>query len=130
HSRVALVKELPAGVPISYSRLTTLERPSRLAVLSAGYADGIPMPFSTRAQVLLGGQRCRVMGRVTMDQLIVDVTDLQTPPEPGDQATFIGRQGNETITVAEFSRWGDSIPWECFCSISKRVTRVYKTFRQ
>ena len=130
HGRVALIKSLPAGSPVSYGRLTTLERPTRLAVLSAGYADGIPMPFSTRAEVLVAGCRCRVLGRVTMDQLIVDVTDVKESPNAGDQATFIGRQGDESISISEFSQWGDSIPWECFCSISKRVTRVYKTFRE
>ena len=130
HSRVSLLKSLPAGCPVSYGRLTTLSRPTRLAVLSAGYADGIPMPFSTRAEVLVRGQRCPVLGRVTMDQLIVDVTDLSETPAAGDIATFIGSQGDESISVAEFCRWGDSIPWECFCSISKRVTRVYKTFRE
>ncbi len=130
HGRVSLLKSLPEGCPVSYGRLTTLSRPTKLAVLSAGYADGIPMPFTKRAEVLVGGQRCPVLGRVTMDQLIVDVTDLTESPEAGDMATFIGSQGSETISVAEFCRWGDSIPWECFCSISKRVTRVYKTFRE
>lgn len=130
HGRVSLLKSLPKGCPVSYGRLTTLSRPTKLAVLSAGYADGIPMPFTKRAEVLVAGQRCPVLGRVTMDQLIVDVTDLPEAPEAGDQATFIGSQGDETISVAEFCGWGDSIPWECFCSISKRVTRVYKTFRE
>jgi alanine racemase len=130
HGRVALVKNLPEGSPVSYGRLTTLQRPTRLAVLSAGYADGIPMAFTKRAEALVGGFRCKVLGRVTMDQLIVDVTDLPEPPNEGDQATFIGTQDNETITIAEFSRWGDSIPWECFSSISQRVRRVYKTFRE
>jgi len=130
HSRIALVKFLPEGSPISYGRLTTLSRPSTTAVLSAGYADGIPMSFTNCGQVLISGVRCPVLGRVTMDQLIVDVTDLEEPPKIDDQATFIGKNGDETITIAEFSHWGNSIPWECFCSISNRVTRVYKTFRK
>ena len=75
HGRVSLIKQLPEGCPVSYGRLTTLERPTTLAILSAGYADGIPMPFTKRAEVLISGRRCPVMGRVTMDQLIVDVTD-------------------------------------------------------
>jgi len=130
HGRISLIKKLPAGCPISYGRLTTLERPTTLAVLSAGYADGIPMPFTNRAEVLIRGQRCPVVGRVTMDQLIIDVTDLSETPEAGEIATFIGTQADESISVAEFSEWGNSIPWESFCSISKRVTRVYKTFRE
>ncbi|MCZ6671866.1 MAG: alanine racemase [Verrucomicrobia bacterium] len=130
HGRVSLVKTIPAGNPISYGRLTTIARSTTLAVLSAGYADGIPMPFTNRAEVLIQGNRCPVLGRVTMDQLIVDVTDLEKSPESGDIATFIGTQDEGQISISEFSRWGKSIPWECFCSISKRVTRVYKTFRE
>ncbi len=130
HCRVALVKSLPKGTPISYGRLVILERPSQVAVLAAGYADGIPMPFTNRGQVLINGNRCCVLGKVTMDQLIVDVTDLPKVPQNGEIATFIGKRGEEEITISEFSRWANSIPWECFCSISKRVPRVYKTFRE
>lgn len=130
HGRIALIKSIPKGASISYNRLKITERHTKTAVLSAGYADGIPMPFTNRAEVLISGKRCPVLGRVTMDQLIVDITDLEDEPIEGDIATFIGKQGLESISVAEFSRWGNSIPWECFCSISKRVTRVYKTFRE
>ncbi|MDA1067623.1 MAG: alanine racemase [Verrucomicrobia bacterium] len=130
HARVALVKKLPEGSTISYNRLTILSRPTTLAVLTAGYADGIPMPFTTRAEVLVSGKRCKVLGRVTMDQLIIDVTDLPEAPLEGDTATFIGSQEKEHISIYEFSNWGNSIPWECFSSISQRVTRIYKTFRE
>lgn len=130
HSRVSLVKPLPQGAPISYGRLLTLQRPSHIAVLAAGYADGIPMQFTNRGQVLIKGSRCPVLGRVTMDQLIVDVTDLPRLPQSGDVATFIGKRGEKEITVAEFSKWAQTIPWECFCSISQRVPRIYKTFRE
>ncbi len=130
HSRVSLVKPLPQGAPISYGRLLTLQRPSHIAVLAAGYADGIPMQFTNRGQVLIKGIRCPVLGRVTMDQLIVDVTDLPSLPESGEVATLIGKRGGTEITVAEFSKWAKTIPWECFCSISQRVPRIYKTFRE
>ncbi|MBC9868275.1 MAG: alanine racemase [Opitutae bacterium] len=130
HSRVSLVKPLPQGTPISYGRLLTLQRLSHIAVLAAGYADGIPMKFTNRGQVLIKGSRCPVLGRVTMDQLIVDVTDLPRLPQSGDVATFIGKRGGKEITVAEFSKWAETIPWECFCSISQRVPRIYKTFRE
>jgi len=130
HGKVALVKQLPKGSTISYGRLTTVTRPTTTAVLTAGYADGIPMPFTQRAEVLVSGKRCKVLGRVTMDQLIIDVTDLPEEPKEGDIATFIGSQEDEYISISEFSNWGNSIPWECFSSISQRVTRVYKTFRE
>ena len=78
------------------------------------------------AQLLIRGRRCPVLGRVTMDQTIVDVTDA---PEVavGDQATFVGRQGEEAIVVTEFAKWAETIPYEILCSVTKRVPRVYRT---
>lgn len=128
-TRVGLVKTLPAHTPISYGQSSRLPRRSRLAVLTAGYADGIPTAASNRGQVLLKGQRCPIIGRVTMDQTVVDITALNTPPEVGDEAVLIGRQEGAEITVAEFSQWSASIPWETFCSLSKRVQRLYRTSR-
>jgi len=126
HTRVGIVKALPRGTTISYGRTHTLARDSRIAVLCAGYGDGVPRAVSNRAQVLLRGRRCAVLGRVTMDQTVVDVTDA---PEiaAGDEAVLIGRQGGQEITITEFSRWADTIPWETLCSITKRVPRFYKT---
>lgn len=126
HTRVGLVKEVPAGTPVSYNGTFVTARPTRLAVLTAGYADAIPTAASNRAQVLLGGRRCPVLGRVTMDQTIVDATDLPEPPRPGDPATLIGRQGAEAIGAAEFAAACQSIPYEVFCSLSQRVTRLYR----
>ncbi len=130
HARIALIKDLPKGTPISYSGMATLERDSTLAVLAAGYADGIDLQFTNRGFVLINGQRCPSIGRITMDQTIVDITDLKNRPECGEIATLIGQQEDESISIAEFSTWSGSIPWECFCSISKRVGRIYKTFRE
>lgn len=129
HARVGLIKELPSGVPISYGQTHKLRRRSRLAVLTAGYGDGIPTTASNRAAALIRGQRCPLLGRVTMDQTIVDVTDLPTAA-PGDVATLIGEQGPERISVEEFAAWADNIPWEIFCSITKRVPRHYITARE
>ncbi len=126
HTRVGIVKSLPRGTTVSYGRTRTLERDSQVAVLCAGYADGLPRALSNRASVLIRGQRCAVLGRVTMDQTVVDVTDLPAVA-CGDEVVLIGRQGAGEITVTEFSRWADTIPWETLCSISKRVPRVYKT---
>jgi alanine racemase len=126
HTRVGLVKKLPRGTGISYGRTHTLARDSTIAVLCAGYGDGIPRAASNRASVLLQGKRCRVLGRVTMDQTIVDVTDVPGV-KCGDEAVLVGRQGAAEITTAEFSRWADTIPWETLCSVTKRVPRLYKT---
>ncbi|HEY1763831.1 MAG TPA: alanine racemase [Opitutaceae bacterium] len=125
-TRVGIVKALPAGTTISYGRTRMLSRDSRVAVLCAGYGDGIPRAVSNRASVLIHGARCPVLGRVTMDQTVVDVTDV---PEvsSGDEVVLIGRQGVAEITIGEFSRWAETIPWETLCSVTKRVPRVYKT---
>lgn len=125
-ARVGLVKSLPAGTGVSYGRTHVLRRDSRVAVLTAGYGDGIPRATSNRGQVLVRGRRCPILGRVTMDQTIVDVTDL---PEvsAGDEAVLVGRQGDAEIPLAEFSRLADTIPWETLCSVTKRVPRLYRT---
>jgi len=126
HTRVGLVKALPRGTTISYGRTHTLARDSVVAVLCAGYGDGFPRSASNRASVLIHGRSCAVLGRVTMDQTVVDVTGVPGVA-CGDEAVLVGRQGSAEITLAEFSRWADTIPWETLCSVTKRVPRVYKT---
>jgi len=126
HTRVGIVKDLPCGTTISYGRTHTLARDSRVAVLTAGYGDGLPRAASNRARVIVRGRRCPVLGRVTMDQTIVDVTDVPGV-ERGDEAVLVGRQQNAEISLAEFSHWADTIPWETLCSVTKRVPRIYKT---
>jgi alanine racemase len=126
HTRVGIVKRLPSGTTVSYGRTRRLGRDSTIAVLCAGYGDGIPRSVSNRASVLLKGVRCPVLGRVTMDQTIVDVTDVPGVA-CGDEAVIVGRQGTDEISVGEFSRWADTIPWETLCSVTKRVPRVYRT---
>lgn len=125
-TRVALVKNLPAGTGISYGRTRVLPRDSRVAILAAGYGDGIPRALSNRGEVLIRGHRCPILGRVTMDQTIVDVTDLPAAAA-GDEAVLVGHQGPAEIPLKEFSRWADTIPWETLCSVTKRVPRIYRT---
>lgn len=127
HARVGLVKSLPEGASVSYGRSYTLKRRSQLAVLTAGYGDGVPTTLSNRGVVLIRGHRCPIIGRVTMDQTIVDVTDLDGAVAPGELATLVGQQGDERITVVEFSRMSGQVPWEVFCGVTKRVERLYKT---
>ncbi len=127
HTRVGLVKQLPAGTGISYGRTHRLQRASTLAILTAGYGDGIARACSNRAQVLIHGQRCPVLGRVTMDQTIVDITNVSAKISCGDPVVLVGRQGEGEITLTEFSDWSDSIPWETLCSVTKRVPRLYRT---
>jgi alanine racemase len=127
HTRVGLVKKLPAGTGISYGRTHRLKRDTSVAILTAGYGDGIARACSNRASVLIHGQRCPVLGRVTMDQTIVDITDIGTAVECGDAVVLVGKQGDGNISVTEFSAWSDTIPWETLCSVTKRVPRLYRT---
>lgn len=126
-TRVSLVKRLPAGTEISYGRTCRLERDSRIAILCAGYGDGIPRSLSNKGVALLQGRRCRYLGRVTMDQTIVDVTDLPREPAIGDEVCLIGAQNGAEIQLETFSQWAGTISWEILCSITKRVPRIYKT---
>lgn len=125
-TRVGLVKTLPAGETVSYARTHRLERETRVAIICAGYGDGIPRSMSSRAQVLIHGRRCPVLGRITMDQTIVDITQL-TDVRVGEEVVLVGRQSDGEISIAEFSAWGETIPWETLCSVTKRVTRIYRT---
>ena len=128
HARVVLVKDLPAGTAVSYNRTKTLSRPTRVAIVAVGYGDGVPTAASNRGSFLVRGQRCPILGRVTMDQSIVDVTDVLSVIV-GDVATILGAQGADRITVAEFCAWSDCIPWEALCTLTQRVQRVYRTDR-
>lgn len=125
-TRVGVVKRLPAGNTISYGRTHCLQRDSTLAVLCAGYGDGVPRALSNRGAVLIRGRRCPILGRVTMDQTIVDVTDVPLVT-CGDEAVLFGKQDGAEIPVVEFSAWADTIPWEILCSVSKRVPRIYRS---
>jgi alanine racemase len=128
HARVVLVKDLPAGTAVSYNRTKTLTRPTRVAIVAVGYGDGVPTAASNRGFFLVCGQRCPILGRVTMDQTIVDITDVPSVVV-GDIATILGAQGTDRITVAEFCAWAECIPWEALCTLTQRVQRVYRTDR-
>ncbi len=129
HTRVGLVKDLPVGTDISYARTHALRRDSRIAVLTAGYGDGVPLELSNRGHVLLHGQSCPILGRVTMDQTMIDVTDCPAA-QIGDHAVFIGKDQGCEITATQYSALAKTIPWETLCSVTKRVTRVYVGSRE
>jgi len=128
HARVVLVKDLPAGTAVSYNRTKVLTRPTRVAIVAVGYGDGVPTAASNRGCFLVRGKRCPILGRVTMDQTIVDVTEV-SGATVGDIATILGAQGADRISVAEFCAWSDCIPWEALCTLTQRVQRVYRTDR-
>jgi alanine racemase len=124
-TRIGLVRDLPEGSSISYGRTFVTPRSMRVATLTAGYADGYPRHLSNRdAAVLVRGQRCALLGRVTMDLMVIDVSkfgDVQA----GEEVVLMGRQGNEEISCAELADKAGTITWEITTRIAARVRRVY-----
>jgi alanine racemase len=124
-TRICLVRDLPKGSSISYGRTFITPRKMRVATLSAGYADGYPWHLSNRdAAVLVRGQRCAILGRVTMDLMMIDVSKI-TNAQVGDEVVLMGRDGNEEISCVELARTAGTIPWEITTRIGARVRRVY-----
>jgi alanine racemase len=122
-TRVLLVREVPAARSISYGRTFVTPRPMRIATIAAGYADGYPRQASNRgACVLIGGRRCALLGRVTMDQLLIDVTDVPSVAL-GDEVVLLGAQGDAEIFAAELAEWGGTIAWHIFTGIGGRTKR-------
>lgn len=124
HTQVGLVKSLPKGTSISYGRAYCLEKNSKLAVLTAGYGDGIPLKYGEKGTVLIKGKHCPIVGRITMDQTITDVTEVPDV-QPGDKVTLIGESDGARISMEDFCVKAQTIPWAVLCSITKRVKRVY-----
>ena len=123
-SRLVQVRDLPAGVPISYARTFTTARPTRTGVVAVGYGHGYSWLLSNRGHMLVRGKRVPILGRVTMDLTMVDVTEL---PEAsvGDEVVLFGEQGDAALTLEEVAGGSETIPYEIMCTIGKRVTRIY-----
>lgn len=121
-TRIWQLKSVPAGCGVSYGRTFVTKRPSRIAVLPIGYADGYSRALSNRAEVLVGGERAPVVGRVCMDLTMVDVTDIPGV-EANDEVVLWGKQGEEEITVNEVAAWQDSISYEVLTRVGKRIPR-------
>ena len=125
-TRVSLVRNLPAGHGVSYGRTFITPRPMRVGTLAMGYADGYPRHLShAGAEVLVRGRRCPVLGRITMDQTMIDL-DALPEVEAGEEVVLIGRQGREEILAAELASKSGTIPWEIFTGLTARVGRIYR----
>ncbi|ULA61487.1 MAG: Alanine racemase [Nitrospira sp.] len=122
---IAHVHTISRGSSVSYNRTFIASRPTRVAVLPVGYADGYNRLLSNRGQVLIGGQRVPVIGRVCMDMTMVDVTDVHGV-QVGNEAILIGQQETERITAADLAAWQQTIPYEILCAIGSRVPRRYR----
>ncbi len=127
-TKIGLIKQLPKGTAISYGKTLTLERDTSVAVLTGGYGDGIPLGLSNSGSVIIKGHRCSILGRVTMDQTIVDVSNINGI-QCGDSVILIGSEDCTDISASEFSETANTIPWESLCSITKRVPRIYSAGR-
>ncbi len=121
-ARVAQVKEIKAGECVSYGRTFIAGKDMKLATIAIGYADGYSRLLSGKGEILINGKRAKITGRVCMDQLMCDVTDIDV--KANDVATLIGRDGNECITADELASIYGTIGYEVVCGISKRVPRV------
>lgn len=121
---ITLVRRLPAGHGVSYGRTFITPRPMTVAAIAAGYGDGYPRQVSGKgAGVLLRGRRCAVLGRVTMDQMLIDVSEFADPPAPGEEVVLMGSQGSECITPGEVATLAGTIPWHVLTGITGRTVR-------
>jgi alanine racemase len=124
-SRLVAVRDVAAGWTISYGRDFETTRDSIIGVVPVGYGHGYPFALSGQGEVLVDGRRAPIVGRVTMDMTMVDLTDLPQRPLPGDEVVLVGDQEAATITFHDVAGWAGSICYEIMCGISKRVPRTY-----
>ena len=123
-TRITQLKEVPAGVGLSYGHSYRTTRPSLIATVPVGYGDGLSRQLSNRLEMLVGGARCAQVGRITMDQSLLDVTALRDKVNLGDEVVIIGRQRDEAIRADELAQLLDTINYEIVTAIARRVPRV------
>lgn len=124
-TQVKFSKHIPAGTSVSYAGTWTSDRPTQLAVLPIGYADGYPRVLGGRAHVLVHGQRAPIRGRVCMDLTMVDVTDIQGDVDEGTPVVLIGEQGGARIDVTELADLAGTISYEILAGLTSRVPRTW-----
>ena len=124
-SRVVAVKGVRVGESVGYGSRFTADRPVTLAVIPAGYADGLDRRLENHGHVLIRGRRAKIVGAVSMDMLTVDVTDVGDVG-PGDEVVFLGSQGAQVIDAREMAAWIGTIPYEILCRLGARVERRYQ----
>jgi alanine racemase len=124
HSRIVAVKGVRDGEAIGYGQSFRAEGPRTVAVVPAGYADGLDWRLGNRGVVLVRGRRVPIVGRVSMDMLTIDVTGLDV--SPGDEVVLLGRQGDQQIDVREVAATIGTIPWELLCRLGARIEREYR----
>ena len=123
-SHITMVKEIPEGEKVSYGGTFTTTRTTKLATVSVGYGDGYPRALSSKGYVLVRGQKAPIVGRVCMDQMMVDVTDIENVTR-ADIVTLIGKDGDAEITVEEIAALAGTFNYEFVCDLGKRIPRSY-----
>ena len=123
-SHIIYIKEVPEGTQVSYNGIYTTSQTTRVATIPLGYADGYPRNLTGKGYVLIRGKKAPIIGRICMDQFMVDVTDIPECRE-GDEVTLIGRDGNECITMEELGALSGRFNYEFACEIGKRTPRVF-----
>ena len=123
-SVVDQVKQVPEGTRVGYGGSFVASRPTTLAVIPAGYADGVPRSLSGHGSVLVRGRRCPIAGRIAMDLTAVDVTGLEPPVVPGEEVVFFGTQAGARLGVEEMAEAAGTVSWEILCGVGPRVPRV------
>jgi alanine racemase len=119
---VVSVRKVPAGTPVGYGHTYVTERPTTLALLPVGYADGMPRAASGQAEVMIRGRRCAVVGLISMDQLVVDVTGLRV--SAGEPVTLLGPGDRNEPTIADWAAWSGTLPHEIMTGLGSRLTRT------
>jgi alanine racemase len=123
-ARILEVKDLPAGARVGYGAMFRAERPTRMAVLAAGYADGVPHRLSNKGKAIAGGRLVPMLGAISMDLTSIDVTECPHL-QPGDAVTLLGREGAVTLDARQIARAAGTISYSVLCGIGQRVKRVY-----
>jgi alanine racemase len=125
-SKVVYVKTVPEGTQISYGGTFTTKRQTRVATICIGYGDGYPRGLSNKGYVIIKGHKVPIVGRVCMDQFMVDVTDIGEPVIVGDTVTLIGKDGDNIITMEELGDLSGRFNYELACDLGKRIPRIYE----
>lgn len=123
-AKISYVKEVEAGIGISYGSTFVTQRKTKVATIPVGYGDGYPRALSNQARVLIHGKSASILGRICMDQFMIDVTEIEDV-SMGDIVTLVGEDGTERIQVEELSQIAYSFPYEFVCDVGKRIPRVY-----
>jgi alanine racemase len=124
-TRVTQVRRIPAGRPVGYGGTWVATRPSVIATLPIGYADGYHRLASNRGEVVVRGRRVPIAGRVCMDHVMIDVTDVPDA-QAGDRVVLCGAAGGAAVFADELARWCETIPYEMLTAVARRVPRVHQ----